>query len=129
ERRPAFGSLEESSSGTVVTGPIGAPPARNERFGAPRRRSRIERSAICSVCVGLERCDCRRGPLSVPAPALVRSRLVPLESEPEDSSMPDVGDGGGRTVRGTKLCRPWPPTHTLLPRWRHVKYSSVHCSV
>jgi hypothetical protein len=29
---------------------------------------------------------------------------------PGDSSMPDVGNGGGRTVRGTTLCRPWPPT-------------------
>jgi hypothetical protein len=37
------------------------------------------------------------------APTLGGTRLAPREPVPEGSSMPDLGDGGGRAARGTTL--------------------------
>jgi hypothetical protein len=35
--------------------------------------------------------------------------------------LPDLGDGGGRDVRGTSSCWPWPPNQTLAPMPSGVK--------
>ena len=51
----------------------------------------------------LVRCGCRRRSKATAAPALTWSQPLPREPVPEGSSMPDLGDGGGRAARGTTL--------------------------
>jgi hypothetical protein len=66
-------------------------------------RSRIEMSAIGSVCVRLERCGCRRRSFDLGA-GLGASRQSPRESVPVDSAKPNLGDGGGRPICEVCAC-------------------------
>jgi hypothetical protein len=64
----------------------------------------------------LVRCGCRRRSNDRGAGA-DGTRLTPREPVPEGSSMPDVGDGGGRPELGTTPIPVRPPDKTLaLPR-------------
>jgi len=70
--------------------------------GAPRHRSRIEKARYGSVYV-VGKVRLSPSVETTSAPTLGGTRLAPREPVPEGSSMPDLGDGGGRAARGTTL--------------------------
>jgi hypothetical protein len=107
-------------------GPAGAPPIRVSDWRAsPLIAHREKRDMAASMCgwkgaaVAADRYGSRRR-------RWVGSRLVPRESVPENSSTPNLGDGGGGVaVRGCLPRSTSPPGQTVCSRLRRVNAYSV----
>jgi hypothetical protein len=98
ERQPAFGSFEEVSSGTVVSA---RPELHPIRWRLARLAiDRASRKRDMAASMWLVRCGCRRRSKATAAPALVGRGLRRGSLCRRASSMPDMGDGGGRPELG-----------------------------